>query len=147
VSLDPHSLKLHLYGSRLTDSSSSGFAVLAEYPVEWNRTNEILVDASLCESIDNRLELRACIWALRWIREQVPALKLQRVQIVTDSKYIYENWRRAEYWRANSWCDTEGGPIESGDLWKEVLSFRAKLRTRIDLKWVTERDNTHPRNI
>jgi len=60
---------------------------------------------------------------------------LQRIQIVTDSKYVHENWRRAEYWRANGWRNASGRPIENSDLWKELLSIRAKLRARTDIEW------------
>jgi len=136
VSFDPHALKLYVDGScSKNPGGTSGFAVWVEYPAEWNRSDEVLQEVGFHESTNNRMELRACIWAHRWVREHGSRSGLRRIQIVTDSKYVHENWRRAEYWRANGWRNASGRPIENPDLWKELLSIRSKLRVRTDIEW------------
>ena len=62
-------------------------------------------------------------------------LGVQRVLIVTDSLYIINNFKRAATWRANSWCNASGRPLENSDLWKRFLSAQAKVKVRTDIVW------------
>ena len=136
MSFDPHALKLYVDGSCLRNpGGSSGLAVWVEYPAEWNRADEMLEEIGFIESTNNRMELRACIWAHKWARDQGSTSGVSRIQIVTDSKYVHECWRRAEYWRTNGWRNLEGRPVENSDLWKQLLSIRGKLRVRTDIEW------------
>jgi ribonuclease HI len=81
------------------------------------------------------MELRACVDVLRHVREQGTKLGVQRVLVVTDSKYIYDGWSRAHFWSANGWRNAAGRPVENKDLWKEFLSMRAKVKTRTEIVW------------
>ena len=81
------------------------------------------------------MELRACIWAHEWTPENATALGVNRVQIITDSQYVYRFWRMADQWRRNRWRLANGRPAENADLWKELLSVRSKLRVRTDIEW------------
>lgn len=136
MSFDPHAVKLYVDGSCLKNpGGSSGFAVWIEYPVDWNRPDEPLENIGFRESTNNRMELRACIWAHDWVREHCSTVRVSRFQIITDSKYVFENWRRAAYWRTNGWRNADGKPIENADLWKEFLSVRSRSRVRTDIEW------------
>lgn len=114
---------------------AGGFAAWIEYRSEWNRADEPLHEVGCHESTNNRMELRACTWALEWVREHGPGTGVCRVQIITDSKYVYDNWRRADGWRAKDWRNASNRPIENKDLWKQLLSIRGKLRVRTDVEW------------
>jgi ribonuclease HI len=81
------------------------------------------------------MELRACIWAHEWAHENATSLGVNRVQVVTDSQYVYRFWRTADQWRRNRWRLSDGRPAENVDLWKELLSARSKLRVRADIEW------------
>lgn len=73
------------------------------------------------------MELKACILALRFIKKNYSGWKekgINRLQIVTDSQYIYENKNRAFYWRKDKWRNRDGKPIENSDLWKDFLSLQ-----------------------
>jgi ribosome modulation factor len=48
---------------------------------------------------------------------------------------VYDNWRRANQWRANGWRNASNRPVENDDLWKRLLSIRGKLRVRTDIEW------------
>ena len=61
-------------------------------------------------------------------------MRVSRFQIITDSKYVFENWRRRDL-RTNGWRNADGKPIENADLWKEFLSARSRLRVRTDIEW------------
>ena len=81
------------------------------------------------------MELRACIEALEYVSKHGRALGVSRVIIVTDSIYVYENYKRADEWRANGWKTSAGRPLENPDLWKEFLTARSKVRIRTDIQW------------
>lgn len=133
---DPHALKLFIDGSCFKNPGGrSGFAAWVEYPVDWDRPNEQLQQVGFHESTNQRMELRACIWAHEWIRRNVSPRQLSRVQIVTDSKYVHDFWRYAEHWRRNGWRLSTGRPTENADLWKEFLSIRNKMPVRVDIQW------------
>jgi hypothetical protein len=65
---------------------SSGCAAIVRYPEHLGRDDEQIVDFGCSESSNNRMELLACIRALRWIRSNSPWPGVSRVQIVTDSR-------------------------------------------------------------
>jgi len=65
---------------------SSGCAAIVRYPEHLGRDDEQIVDFGCSESSNNRMELLACIRALRWIRSNSPWPGVSRVQIVTDSQ-------------------------------------------------------------
>lgn len=60
---------------------------------------EQILDFGCAESKNNRMELLACIRALQWIRQNKSWRGVTRVQIVTDSPYVYENVYRAREWK------------------------------------------------
>jgi ribonuclease HI len=136
MSFDSHALKLYVDGSCLRNPGGpSGFAIWVEYPVEWNRPDEFLEQVGFHESTNNRMELSACIWAHDWVRDNCMNMGINRVQIVTDSRYVHDYWHRVGYWRARGWGNANGRPIENADLWKRLLSIRARLRIRTDIEW------------
>ena len=63
----------------------------------------------------------AAIFAHRWVRDIGANLGLQRFQVVTDSKYVFENYNRAIEWSQSNWRNHHGRPMENKDLWKEML--------------------------
>jgi ribonuclease HI len=81
------------------------------------------------------MELLATVRAFQYIAQHGTSLKVQRVLIVTDSQYVYDNWRRAPEWRKNGWKNAAGRPIENSDLWKKFLSARLRVKVRVDLIW------------
>lgn len=136
MSFDAHALKIYIDGSCFNNpGGNGGFAAIVEYPMDDNREDERLEEIGFHETTNNRMELRACIWAHEWAHENAIALGVNRVQIVTDSQYVYRFWRMADQWRRNRWRLTDGRPAENTDLWKELLSVRSKLRVRTDIEW------------
>jgi ribonuclease HI len=137
MSFDPHALKIYIDGSCFNNpGGNGGFAAIVEYPDDHNRDNEQLEEVGFHETTNQRMELRACIWAHRWANENGASLKVNRAQIVIDSQYVHNFWRTASYWKRNGWRLTDGRPAENHDLWKELLSIRSKLRVRIDIEWI-----------
>jgi ribonuclease HI len=136
MTLDPYAFKIYIDGSSLKNPGGpSGYAGIAEYPSDWNFPDKIVFTLGYQSSTNNRMELLACLKAMEYVRDHVAGLNTQRVQIVTDSKYVHENIPRVEEWRHNKWKNRYGRPIENDDLWKQFLSLRGKLGVRADFQW------------
>lgn len=136
IPLDPHALKIYIDGSALRNpGGAGGVAGIVVYPDDWNRPNERIFEIGYQETTNQRMELLACVKAFEWVRENAARLRVQRVQIVTDSKYVYEDRDRATWWSQNGWRNAAGKPVANPDLWKEFLSARSKLPVRTDIVW------------
>ncbi len=137
MSLDPHALKSYIDGSAKDNpGGAGGLAAWVEFPSDWNCPDEPLFQEGFQETTNNRMELLACIRAFEYVRKQGYDLRVERVQIVTDSKYVHDCFFLAEQWRKNGWRNLEGRPVENRDLWKNLLSLRGKVKVRTELKWM-----------
>jgi ribonuclease HI len=134
--LDPRALKIYIDGSAFDNPGGrGGCAAIVEYPDDRGLANELLLCNGYRETNNQRMELRACVEVLRHVREHGAKLGVQRVLIITDSKYIYEGWSRAHFWKADGWRNAVGRPVENTDLWKEFLSVRGKVKVRTEIAW------------
>ena len=115
---------------------AGGFACIGRYPEDSNRPDEEIFSEGFHESSINRMELSACIRALEWIAEQKHTLGVQRVQLITDSLYVYNNHKNPTIWRRQRWCNHLGKPIENSDLWRRYLSALTKVHFRVDVLWM-----------
>jgi ribonuclease HI len=88
---------------------------------------------------NNRMELRACIEALRALKRPC------EVELTTDSRYVVQGiedgW--AERWRRNGWMRDRKTPAKNADLWGELLDLCREHRVRF--VWVRGHDG-HPEN-
>jgi ribonuclease HI len=139
VSFDLRALKIYIDGScRKNPGGAGGFAARIEYPFGWDLSDELIEYTGYFETSNNRMELRACVFAHEWILEQGENLSVQYVQIVTDSRYVFDNVPRAIGWSKNGWRNLHGRPLENVDLWKDLLRVRRKLgfRLRVEVKLI-----------
>jgi len=89
------------------------------------------------------MELRACLFAHEWVLEQGRGIGVQRVQVVTDSNYVHENYNRAIRWSGSDWCSAYGRKVGNVDLWKALLRLRRKIsgRPRVETVKVDRRSS------
>src|SRR5690242_645654 len=137
MSLDPYALKILIDGSALKNPGGpGGIAAVAQYPDSWNKPDECIFEIGYLQTTNNRMELRAMIEALNHVRDRYSGRgSLGRVQIVTDSKYLYDYYRYADGWRQNDWKNQAGKPVENYDLWKEFLTAWSRKPIRVDIEW------------
>lgn len=136
MSGDPHALKPYIDGSCYDNPGGAGaYACVAQFPDVWGRPDELLFEEGFHETTNQRMELSACIRAFAYIAEHGDTQGVQRVIIVTDSLYLYDNWQRAVVWRRNEWKNSYGRPIEDSDLWRRFLSVRKRVQLRTDIVW------------
>jgi ribonuclease HI len=137
MSFDPHALKIYIDGSALDNpGGAGGLAGWVEFPMGSSRADELLFQEGFAETTNNRMELLACIRAFEYVRAHEFDLSVQRVQIITDSRYVHDYFFQAEKWRRNVWRSADGKPIENSDLWKALLSVRKKVKVRTEVKWM-----------
>ncbi|MBI1748107.1 MAG: hypothetical protein HYR55_16210 [Acidobacteria bacterium] len=139
VLLDPRAVHIQTDGSCYGNpGGKSGCAAVVHYPEHLNREDEQIVDFGCEESSNNRMELMACVEALRWVRRNAPWAGVTRVLVVSDSSYVVENASRATTWKKSGWRNRFGQPMANDDLWNELLRARSKaarVGIRIDFVW------------
>lgn len=135
---DPQALKVFIDGNAYNNpGGQGGYAGIADYPEHFNRDPEVIFQVGFHETTNNRMELKACIHAYKYVAEKGHSLNVRRALIVTDSQYVFK-WRfTVDEWRRNGWRSRSGSPIENADLWKEFLSARSKAcaQVRTELVW------------
>jgi ribonuclease HI len=99
------------------------------------REDEQVLDFGCAESSNNRMELLACICALKWIRQNALWPGVSRVQVITDSRYVKENIARSRNWKKNAWRNQYGEPMENWDLWKQFISAHQKAGMLVSFEW------------
>ena len=131
MQLDPRAIHIRTDGSCLQQRGyRAGAAAIVVYPDFLGGESEQILDLGFTESTNHRMELRACITALRWILENAPWPGVTRVQIITDSAYVKDNIPRAPGWRHNKWRNVHNAPRANVDLWRELLSVYTAVQRR-----------------
>lgn len=134
---DARALKLYVDGSANPNPGRGGIAGIVEYPDDLGGHSETAFQDAYAPTTNNRMEIRAVLEGLNFITEyQANRVTFGRSAVLTDSLYVFNGVRSAPYWAANRWQSDEGRPIENRDLWKLVLTARAKVRGRCEIKWV-----------
>lgn len=112
-----------------------GFAAWLEFPFDLGKPNEHLESRGYFHTTNNRMELRACLFAHEWIFEQGQDIGVQHVQIVTDSKYVCESYGYSLNWSQNQWRNAHDRAVENSDLWKQMIRIRKKIggRPRVEV--------------
>jgi ribonuclease HI len=136
VTQDPYDLTLFIDGNAYNNpGGAGGYACVAQYPEAWNRADEVIFSQGFHETTNNRMELHACIHALKHVADQGSAIGVNRVLVVTDSQYVYDGQTMARLWRSNGWKNKSDRPIENPDLWKKFLSVRLRIKVRTEIIW------------
>jgi ribonuclease HI len=107
-----------------------GFAAWLEFPFYWDRQDEFLESRGYFNTTNNRMELRACLFAHEWILGGCDGHDVQRVQILTDSRYVHDSYSYSLWWSEDDWHNSHGRAVGNIDLWKELTRIRKKLRGR-----------------
>ena len=82
------------------------------------------------KTTNNRMELMACIVALRSLKSK------RSVTVYSDSKYVVDGFNKgwAERWKENNWMRTKTDKAENVDLWSELLELSDQHK--VTFKWV-----------
>lgn len=93
-------------------------------------TAEKELSGSEKDTTNNRMELTACIEALKMLKEPC------HVELTTDSQYVVNGITKgwAESWRRNGWKKSDKKPALNSDLWGELLELCE--RHEVTFNWI-----------
>jgi len=85
------------------------------------------ISGGFAHTTNNRMELTACIEALRLLQRAC------KVTLFSDSRYVVQGIEKgwARRWRANHWMRNADEPAENPDLWAELLQLCEKHQVRL----------------
>lgn len=141
VMYDENALKIYTDGSCKPNPGRGGIGVVMEFPDKFNRDN-IEISEGYKLSTNQRMELMACITAIQWLIANSSSLKVTRAIIITDSDYVYSNYKNVGYWKKDKWINQYGKPYENTDLWDTFLKEKQKLHISNEINW--EKGKTRP---
>jgi len=137
VGFDSRAFKVYIDGNCWKNPGGpGGTAARVEFPLDWDRPDELVDYRGFFETNNQRMELRACIFAHEWVFENAEVLRIHRVQIFTDSMYVYKGYGWMTEWSKRHYCSSEGRPIKNDPLWRDLMRLRKKLRIPVEVKWV-----------
>ena len=146
VPVDPHAVQISVDGSCFPNERRiSGYGGVVVYPGD-DIEHEVAFQG-FRESTINRMELSACIAAMKWVKEQGIGRSFSRVQIFSDSRYVVDGQLSAPYWQRDGWRNSAGRPILNADLWKEFQSAKSKAGVRIDILKVVNKSTPRLRRV
>jgi ribonuclease HI len=109
--------------------------------------NEVLDDSSRAgypNANNGQMEIIACTAALEEANRLQLALSAKKIIILTDSKYVFENYKLAMFeWSANKWLRKTGRPVQDAHLWKELVKQISKYNKDhiyVEIRWVKGHD-------
>jgi ribonuclease HI len=133
---DPNALKIYVDGNAYKNPGGpGGYAGVVEFPDDFQMEPAVIFQRGYKSTTNNRMELRACIEALRYATRNAAGMKLRRILIISDSLYVCDNQNMPVFWRKDGWRSRDGRPISNVDLWKEFLTERAKVRIPTEIVW------------
>ncbi len=80
---------------------------------------------------NNRMELMACIVALRHLNQSA-----DKIVLYSDSSYVVNGISRGwvKKWKINGWLTSNKNSVKNRDLWEELLALTQKLD--VEFRWV-----------
>ena len=120
--LDEKTLLIYTDGS--VDANNSGGVGIRIISIDLNG-DEVINDAYRAgypNANSGQMEIVACAEALEEAAHLQITVSIKHILILTDSKYISENYKAAMFeWSKNKWHRKTGRPVQDAHLWKELV--------------------------
>jgi ribonuclease HI len=144
MSFDPHAVKINIDGNCWKNpGGTGGLGVRVDYGCDINREPEVVEYRGYFETNNQRMELRACIFAHEWISENIDDVGASRFLILTDSSCVCGGYSWVIGWAENGYATSAGRPVKNPSLWKDLMTLRRKLsrRVRIEVRLIPRRSD------
>ena len=94
------------------DSANGGYGAVVQ-----TATDRLELAQGYADTTNNRMELRACIAALKVLKQP------SQVTLFTDSKYVCDAFRQDWIggWLRRGWMNASRKPVANRDLWEELI--------------------------
>src|SRR5260370_6203001 len=150
VVLDRDAGKIHIDGNGWKNpGGSGGLGGGVDYGCDIDGEPEVVECRGYFETNNQRMELRACIFAHEWIDENAGDLEARRFIILTDCSYVYGGYSWVIGWAQNGYATSVGRPIKNPALWKDLMTLRRRLhrRARIEVKLIPRRSDDGAKEV
>ena len=134
-----NALVIYTDGSCHPKGRKGGFGILFLHYDDIGNETELddYVAPSLKGTTSQRMELEACVTALKKAPTMDCYERVYSVVIRTDSRYVSDYYYSAlTHWRNNKWCNRHGKPVDNTDLWREFVRAYEKIRKPKTIEWV-----------
>ena len=131
VKIAENALVIYTDGSCHPRGRKGGFGVLFLHYDDVGNETEIddYIAPSLKGTTSQRMELEACVTALKKAPSMQCYGQVHSVVVRTDSQYIVEyHYSALTHWRKNKWCNRDGKPVDNTDLWREFVRAYEKIK-------------------
>jgi ribonuclease HI len=86
---------------------------------------------------NNKMEVYACVVALREATTLSANSACRKIVIYTDSTYVVQNYKRAMFdWPRTGWRKAGGSPVLNALEWKDLVKEIRSAGKRVDFQWV-----------
>ncbi len=127
--MNPYAGQIYIDGSCLSNPGGrGGIAGLLEMP---EQEPELIFQQGYVNTTNNRMEIRALIKALEYVKEKSENLKargISNIEVQSDSEYAVKCYNSVEQWRTNKWKSATGTPIQNTDLLKKLITLKTSVR-------------------
>jgi ribonuclease HI len=121
-------IEIYTDGSSLGNPGPGGWGVFVVKKENEGVFDDIEIGGGEKETTNNRMELKAVIEALKFIKDN----NFKEVTIYADSAYVLggvTSW--IKNWEKNGWKTANKKPVLNQELWKELNSIERLLKTKI----------------
>jgi ribonuclease HI len=121
-------------GGAINNPGPGGYGVVLAYGKKCEKrlaNTTIELSGGFRLTTNNRMELMACIIALRELKETDTP-----VTLFSDSSYVVNGLRKgwAKKWKKNGWVKADKKQVKNQDLWAELLQLSENLK--VTFHWV-----------
>lgn len=139
--MNPYAAQINIDGSCYKNpGGNGGFAGILEMPDE--EDYEILFQEGYQPTTNNRMEMRALIAALKYIKQNKSSFRdrgITEVEIYTDSENTITCYKKAEIWNKDGWLGVYKNPIRNIDLLKEIITLKNSVGFRYALHHIANK--------
>jgi len=129
--MNKNEISIFTDGSSLGNPGPGGWGVLIIKNEELEIKNNVELGGGEKNTTNNRMELKACIEALKYLRKS-DFLNIKEVTIYADSAYVLggiTNWIFG--WEKNGWRTANKKPVMNQELWKELIALVREFKGKI----------------
>lgn len=127
--IDENALNIYTDGSSYARPRRGGVGILFVWvDSSGNEITEPLNLPGFAGASNNKMELMACICALKESASYTDKRNFSRILIHTDSQYVKENYQNAKFdWPKSRWHTRSGSPVANAHLWKDLIKAARKV--------------------
>lgn len=148
--MNPYAAQINIDGScPKNPGGSGGLAGILEMPDSIDKPVVIFQDGYE-STTNNRMEMKALIYALKWVKKNASELKkkeITEVEIWSDSDYTLQRYKHGEILRSNNWIGNNGIHVKNINLVKEIISLKNSVKFSCKPQWIKNKSTEIARNV